>query len=191
MFKRLIALSAPCLSLLMLAGVCSAENAPHEFESWKACQIGTTVKMEERDTAYPDVVRTTTVKLIEINDKEGKVEAIRDGGTHPNDNKPEFHRIMPDESVATSTTKPTATVAHTGPTTKPNGVIGEGDEDMVVAGRKVHAHWVRKSFYAGSTETVWTSVEIPGGFAMIQEVENTDNNHRERTCKIVEINVPQ
>jgi hypothetical protein len=61
---------------------------------------------------------------------------------------------------------------------------------MDVAGHSVHAHWVKRMPYPDTSMTMWTSVEVPGGFCKVQEVTDSKSEHRERTWTLVEIKEP-
>ena len=189
MFKQIVSAIVPSFCLLFLAQVCSAEVAPHEFESWKSCKIGTVVRMEERDSSNPERIRFQISTLIKLTSTEASVEEVRveiskDGRK---EDKPSIRRIIPDVPKTPNTLKEAISGGKPATAASPADGVTEGDEEMTVAGQKVHAHWRKEKPYPDTTKTVWTSEEVPGGFVMIQDVTKSSDSTRERTWKVVEI----
>jgi hypothetical protein len=180
MRNRIGIAAAVAFCTLIWTVACYGETAPHEYESWKSRKIGTTIRVEATDTAHPGVVRVETQKLVRIGDGDLTVEETSGSPGA----KPSQRRILPDKPEPQPATAPAAS------TTRPDGVVAEGDEVMDVAGHSVHAHWVKRMPYPDTSMTMWTSVEVPGGFCKVQEVTDSKSEHRERTWTLVEIKEP-
>lgn len=69
--------------------------------------------------------------------------------------------------------------------------LTEGDEDIEIAGKKIHAHWMKDTRGEATSTTFWVSDQVPGGMTMIKDVDLVNGKpSRERIWKIVEIKEP-
>ena len=193
MFKAHSSLWASSICLLLAATFCAADDTSKpnpEYVAWKSFKVGTFVRYSR--TTNGKIDEYVTAKLLAVTEEAVKVEY---GGTNVQDNNSKTEPKVVEIRAKTAVEPGAATQPSSQPAnSKAPKIVAEGEEDIEVAGRKVHAHWTMTAdqLYEGpknkipSIATVWTSAEIPG--ALVKGKHQWGDNLRE--TKLVEIKEP-
>jgi hypothetical protein len=155
------------LAIGFLAPVALAQDMVDnpQYKQWAAFKPGTTSKLQSQSvmTAGGQDVTTKAVitsTLKEVTPEKVVIEVAVDMDSNGTKTSIPARKMDIPAKVAKAATQPASAPGIT--TTKK----GEGDEEIMVAGKKYKAHWVQylvASDQMESTSKTWTSDEIPGG----------------------------
>jgi hypothetical protein len=158
--------AAILLGVLASAAVCEDTVDNPAYKMWASYKPGAMVRMQLTGTITEDGKSTptkigTVLTLKEVTAEKVVVESVieteKDGQTSTQTVTKEYPAKVSREAASQPATPAGATVT----------VKGEGDEQILIAGRKFKAHWVEKQITTPdkveSTSKVWTCPDVPGG----------------------------
>ena len=186
MINRTVLWCGSCLCLALASSVrAEGDGTRSQYLSWKSFKVGTSIRYE--DNSNPQILRYKTEKLVALTDDSVTLE-LREGTITADGTKKEKQP----ETYQADANEPDGP-----PIINPHAVLTQGDEDILVAGRKVHAHWVKKVIKdydpiakdnVTINETDWKSDEVPGGEARFKDVTVHDSGNIEQfDWNVVEI----